>query len=645
MTDSEHLLKEVAAGAFLIWDAEGIPDAGAKRTVLWRSFGAGGEDAGGPISIPRLVEAHADELRSQYLAWVYALGNARVQGKSVVEHLLIRPQLSFWWLGSLAQKFNLSATSLVSDAIKLLALEKLVSVHTPPAISLVSNNKQLAACIEQFCRASNRDFEWSLARDEDAGSATGKLAPRHRLPGLIRAVGWFGHFLLRGLSLLLREQPQPGVADVAFFDVLVHLDKRALKTGRFVSNYWTTLVEKLDNSRLRTNWFHVYYRQPAIRSALEADRLLQRFNESAGGQQVHSLVDVRPTIGVMLGAWRDYFRLRQAARHLAGFHQGIHPPGSVVNLWPLHSQEWTESLCGSLALSECIRLALFEHQLKRVPHQRTGIYICENQAWEMALISAWRQAGHGRLVGVPHTTVRFWDLRYFYDSRSYKESANASLPMPDMWAVNGPVAKATMLSAGYPAERLLEVEALRFLHLSATKKSDDRTGEALRILICGDFLKKTTDKMFRTIAAMSRSAGIDAKYIFKPHPAFPYNPDPEHVSQLKLLISEETLSTLLQQVDVVLTSPPTSASVDAYCSGLQVIQLMDGDQLDTSPLRGVPGVIQVGSDFELANALRSCLDKKDDLPDPYFLLDKDLEGWRSLFGFTSDGANWQQRLT
>jgi hypothetical protein len=39
------------------------------------------------------------------------------------------------------------------------------------------------------------------------------------------------------------------------------------------------------------------------------------------------------------------------------------------------------------------------------------------------------------------------------------------------------------------------------------------------------------------------------------------------------------------------------------------------------------------------------MDKKDDLPEPYFLLDKDLEGWRKLFGFTSDGANWQQRLT
>ena len=152
MPDNERRHAEAAAGTLLVWDSDGVPEAGFWRTALWRSFECGHERSDRCISIPRLVEDTADQLRSQYLAWVFALGEARVRQKSVLEHLLIRPQLSFWWLGSPAQKFSISATSLVPDAIKMLALEKLILADGAKSVLLVSDKVRLAECLGEYCR-------------------------------------------------------------------------------------------------------------------------------------------------------------------------------------------------------------------------------------------------------------------------------------------------------------------------------------------------------------------------------------------------------------------------------------------------------------------------------------------------------------
>ena len=58
----------------LIWDKESIPPQGDWDLILWRSFGDGSFPSA--YSIPRLVEEHADSLRSRYLGWIYELGEA-----------------------------------------------------------------------------------------------------------------------------------------------------------------------------------------------------------------------------------------------------------------------------------------------------------------------------------------------------------------------------------------------------------------------------------------------------------------------------------------------------------------------------------------------------------------------------------------
>ena len=69
----------------LIWDDEDTPPNSNKVTLYWSK----NWDGKNSISITKYVEENSDILRSQYLEWIYDLGECEVDGKRVIDHLLI----------------------------------------------------------------------------------------------------------------------------------------------------------------------------------------------------------------------------------------------------------------------------------------------------------------------------------------------------------------------------------------------------------------------------------------------------------------------------------------------------------------------------------------------------------------------------
>lgn len=621
-------------GMLFVWDAEGVPPTGDWTTVLWSAY-ANVKDAT-VISVPELVELHAGELKARYLAWIHDLGVSTVAGMRVVDHLAIRPGFSYWWMSSLAQKFNVSGVSQIDDAIKALALERLVVARQATSIVLVSGNPRLAVCVQDFCRKSGINYEFRQARAIQEKRNYRSLY--QLLPHACRALIYLAWYVFKAIPLLLQKRPATptSVGEVTFIDVLVHLDKQEMSAGRFVSNYWTSLVGKLSEWGIASCWLHIFFRHPAIPTLVQAQRQIDRFNAASNSSQFHALIERSLNFRMLFTALGDYFTLNRSFARLLGVG-AIRPVSSELNLWPLHAEEWADSICGREAMRNCLRVALFERAIGRLPPQRLGIYICENQSWEMALVHAWRSAGHGILVGVPHTTVRFWDLRYHYDARSYLRDNDNGLPLPDIWAVNGPATRESVLASGYPPDRVTEVEALRFLHLLKPRQgriTSHKPRPELHVLVCGDFLAETNRRILSWLENAAKSLPRETVYVFKPHPAYPLNSS--DYSTLNLEMSEAPLAVLLAGCDVVFTSNITSAAVDAYCSGIPVIQMLDGSTFNVSPLRGMEGAVYVSNPKELAEALGQAMGKAKGcnriVAAPYFCLDEALPRWRKLLG-------------
>lgn len=287
-----------------------------------------------------------------------------------------------------------------------------------------------------------------------------------------------------------------------------------------------------------------------------------------------------------------------------------------------------------VAMSNLLYLNLFEAALKKLPKQQQGVYLQENMGWEFGLVHAWRAAAHGRLIGAPHSTVRFWDLRYFFDPHSYLRTGHNDLPLPDRVACNGPVMRVAYQQGGYPAESLLDVEALRYLHLGQRQGARDsvsnRTNEPARLLILGDYLASNTQSQIRlleqTVSLMSQPMRI----IVKPHPNCPVQPG--DYPALHMQVSMEPIAKLLAECDVAYASSATSAAVDAFCAGVPVISVLDTNTLNLSPLRGCEGAVFARNPEELAIALTSVISdqNKCNTGREFFSTNLNLPKWQEL---------------
>lgn len=625
----------------LIWDAEGDPPAGEWTTILWRAFApAGGRDV---VSMPSLVEERADDLRARYLAWVFDLANGRLGGTRVVEHLELRPGFSYWWMTALAHTPNYYESPHITDAIKCLAFEDLCRAipGDHAAVRLCTRNGALHKVLKAYCRARGIEFH---AESPDPAP----LTPRRRRGLSRRAVRAraLAATAARELGCLIRvrrSKPLRTPTALCFFDVLVYLKHDAIKNGTFRSDYWGDLTSVLEQSQASSTWIHIFYPQPEIRTLSEADALLERFNAASSRRACHALLDSRLGWRSLVTTLGSYARLAASATRLRGIAALFSPAGSAFNFWPFFKRNWYESLLGAPAIRNCLRLALYEAELKALPRQSTGLFIQENQPWEIALLYAWRAAGHGRIIGVPHTTVRFWDLRYFYDPRSYDRTDPHALPIPDVVAVNGPMAFDAHLQGGFPASRLFEVEALRFAHLTDARAA---TGERVRpgredpagrrVLICGDNIPGSNDKVMLIVERAARMLPPSTRYVFKPHKAGVF--DPSKYPLLNVLVQDGHLVQMLQECDIAVTGNVTSAAADAYCLGRRVAVLADGDSLNGSPLRGMNGVRQFANPEELADIIGG----RDPAPapsaGPLFRLDPDLPRWRELLGLPAAHA-------
>lgn len=619
-----------------VWDADEKPPNGNWIVVLWRSVQ---EDVSpGAVSIPMLVERNSDSLRASYLAWIYELGERKVHGQSLVDYLQVRPGFSFWWMSLLAEKCSYSKSPQIADAIRFMALVQWVGSHSPAKVVLVSANRALVKCVRSWCAGLGLAFEWRQISVKQV-----KLPWIRRiyelLPHPLRALIWLVRHLhrswpLRGVGL---SEWRGSKGRLTFMSYLFNLSPDSLKSGRFESSYWAHLPKELQREGIGTNWLHRYVKDSLLPCERLAAKALRQFNVAAGGEQVHVTLNTFLEARVVIKTLRDAGRMAWKFRRIPG--KIFEPSHNGVNLWPLFEEEWRDSSFGLTAMNNALALSLIEYALQLLPKQCAGIYLQENQGWEFAFVHAWKSAGHGQLIGVPHSTVRYWDLRYFFDRRSYDRSGIAALPMPDLVALNGKAARESYTMGDYPMDKTSEVEALRYLYLEevATKEDEMHRPEnrCIKILVLGDYLSRNTHHQMSLLWQAMLRLPDSAIVTVKPHPACPIQP--ANYPGLRMELTKEPISQLLARCNVAYTSAGTSAAADLYCAGIPVVSVFDAGTLNQSPLRGRKDVFFVSNAEGLATALLAALTTPSSelRSQDFFQLDSRLPRWRALLMSTA----------
>ena len=626
------MTKQQRTVGITLWDSRGDPPANAGVVYCWN-----GHEEQRPFlySILRYVETHSERLRGRYIAWIHELGESQIRGRRLIDILAWDEGLSYWWMTSFVERSPWKSPGII-DAIRLLALEEILLREKPDKLNLVSSNRCLHKVVVDLCQRVGVAYNWVRPAGRSLRSWNLKGLFR-ALPQSFQGLIWLARYLGGRWPFRYGEKGgwfrgSDGLFVCSFFG---GVDPKAAKQGRFESSLWAGLQPLLNDVGRRGNWLQLFVASDAGPTPGLAMKWARCFNQQKGRQGAHTFLDAYLSPGIVVWVIAQWLRLVVTSWRLRQVRNAFRPHGSQISLWPVMRRDWVASMRGPDAVNNLMWLRLFDVALSDLPHQAVGLYAHENQAWERALIRAWRKHGHGQLIAVAHSTVRFWDLRYFADPRTVRSSGAYRMPQPDRVALNGQAAIDAFRSVGFPEAAILECEALRYNYLRDLPRrpaSTTTTGGPIKVLVLGDYTRSGTVAMLKLLEAVVLKIPTVATYTVKPHPN--YIVVAENYPSLDLTVATEPLSSLLIDYDVALSGNLTSAAVDAYLAGLRVVVTLDATSMNFSPLRDQTEVNFVSTPDELVRALQAAGRERPVRPDPgqMFFLDPSLPRWQRALG-------------
>ena len=612
---------------FILWDVALKPEDEIYDVYLWDGY----NEIANVKSLFKYVDSNGEKLREKYISWIDALGQRKIKNKSVVNYFSIDQHTSVWWLSSLVEKSPWKTPSIM-DAIRLIAIEEILIKEGYTNFELVSSNKKLHKAISGLCKRLNVIYKWKKIE-----TGVENIKP---IKYLFRKLPYFLQFLTTLIVLtkknwIFKKSKHPvkesNQKSVFFCSQFAHISSKAAASGQFYSHLWETLPELLIEKGYKLNFIHHYLKSNEAKNSKEANILINKFNSAEIKGNTHSFLFSFLSITLVFQVFKDSLILYLKGLMLFNIRHHFRVDNSNLNLWPIMKENWYSDFCGSNLISNIFWFRLFETALAEIPYQSYGLYLNENQSWERALIYAWNKNKHGHLIAVQHSTVRFWDLRYFVKNSNDPNKEINQIPKPDITAINGKLAKTAYKNFGIK-ETFFECEAIRYNYLKNVdiRKIKPATKRLEKILILGDYVPEATIRMLKLVEDLASSNSNQYTYTIKPHPNFIVKSSDYPL--LNLVVTMQPLVEILNEFDVMFCGNLTSASLDAYLSGSPVIITFDPKTLNFSPLRGNDDVSFVSNTEELRLALENSLTSKTIKPniDDFFCLNEKLLNWDKL---------------
>lgn len=601
--------------------------------VLWSTYTGSESGLVNSFSVPEELDNHFESYRASYLKWLSQLKHQTVNGAALLDNFQIRDGFSMWWMSLLVEKSQWKSQRLY-DIFRLLALQKyLQNLERSNIDEVIVNLKDahLNLVITSWLKDAWKGVGVTNSIEAQPDGVAEKI--RKKLSQATR----LSLYLLYNLYLTLRLSPgcksSSSSSQVTIFSYFFNLDKNKLEEGVFNSRYWQPLYQLLHQFDHQYNWFHIFVRDSRLPGQTVAQNNLEKLNQKTDINECHQLLEAQLNVRIFIRSIRDFFRLRKISKqigeieHLFSIEQGI-------NFWLLQKQDWHESFEWKTALENCFYLNTFESICAGLEKQHTGLYLLENQAWERALIYAWKKSGHGQVIGIQHASATDGDLRNFQYPDEYFYDSALKLPVPDYIGVNGNASYKQFGDSGFPEQKLIELEALRYLYLKKLIHSQPASPDSdrCRLLVLGDYIASVTEDQMDLLAKSVANMPENVDIFIKSHPACPI--DLKKWPSVIASVLEAPLSELSDSYDIAFASNMTAASLDAFFARKPVIIMRDPEKFNMSPLRGNSGVNFVVSPEELAEQVKSCCmaisDWNPDFDEQFFYLDGDLPGYRQL---------------
>lgn len=517
-----------------------------------------------------MVERH--RLIAKYVDIIHRIGETRINDATLREHL-ITDGVDFWAASSLRE--SNPWTSPIFRRVDVLRGRAL-----PPTNSLIG----IVAPVTR---------------------AIGKGRSRARMWGY-----WWANAVAS-----LRNRPRSVVGDVVFV-VFMSESPTSTTDREVVARYFGQLPDHVKSLGLTpVVVFLPTNSRPAAMSAGERRtwRKMQRHTASITVTSCVSLISV-------WRSWRSWRSLQRRAPSTSELLARL--PPDVAAMWPHFSQDYEQSVRGTVSARVALLAYGFRKALSSVREARLVVYPFEGQGWESLLEQACRIASVPSL-GYLHTIMKPWDLR--------AHTALSEAP-PQILALHGEHDHSELRRVQGVASQALDasvvsVEALRYAYLAENRTLRRwEVNERQLLVVLGSDCEHSHNQ-FQMIRAEIRRQEKPWRLVVKSHP------------QCQIAVAEDDQVGLavgsLQDSFAVSSAVflcGTAAPLDSYLYGLPTSAIDDGTGYSMNPLESDDMYFVGQTPEEVVAWLADAMEHQHRVPSAqhYFDLSPGLTKWEAI---------------
>ncbi|MDC0446022.1 hypothetical protein OAM09_04310 [Candidatus Pelagibacter sp.] len=566
------------------------------------------------ISVLNFLEHNSDIIKKEYHNIINNIENINLKTKKLYEELYIVKNFSSLWSSDFFEKSIYKNPSIILQ-LKLIALNKILKKINPEKVLLHVESDEEKHCIILLCKKLNINFSLN---SKNLSSVSKIYLSIFAVFSFIK----FFKFLYERLSFKkINFKKIKNLKNTNLFvSYSAYTDHKKIRNGKFDSSYWKPII---NNEKLFKNtvWCNIYFNQKNTSINKQIKNLKNLNTENNYFFFLEQLFDLKIFFCVIFFWFRNLSKAKTLITSINSYLKNI----DCEYLKNLITKDFLNSFIGIESFSNYYYFFLFQKLSKNNLEFNKIFYLFENQGWEKSLIFNFKKKS--KLYAVNHASIRYWDLRFYYNSNLKDEL------VPDYYAVNGEDSLKKLIDENFPYAKLIKLEALRYYSLMSEINSFKTINfKKKKILLVTDYQDVSNNNLLKALRNLNKEVKDKFKFTVKEHSLKKFSPQNINYERSNLELKE-----LRNSHDIAIVTNTTSAIIDLNILDFYVISILDKKSINLSPMRNNKNILFINDYSKISKILMNPEKyySTKNLVKDYFYYDKNLTKWKDVLIYAS----------
>ena len=512
------------------------------------------------IFLKKYIEQNSKKFKKIYLDLIYNFSNLKVNNKRIKEHYNILYNHNLWEMSLIQEKNTLKSKSIFS-VIKFIACCDLIRKYKKKEFFFYLNDELLLDALKLFSKENNFLLNFNQITKKK------KLFSFVLLSSIVNIF----KYIIKNILLVPKKKFANLNKEFLILSYFAHYEK---KGGNIKFHMWNG-IEKIINKK-KISWLQIFIPNKEFFNVYDIGKINKLKNDKK-----LNFISNYLTLGILFFVIIDYIKF--IIKYFFVIKKiKIENNNLIKFLINIQQRDLDESFLGFHLFENLIWIHVFENLFSKITKKKFGFYPFENQNWEKAFVTAWKNNNHGKIIGYLPTSVNYWHLNYFHSKHELNKKK--FFFAPDIVLSNGYFNTKCLKNFNLYKINLKEVESFRYNKLYNLQSEKLKSPKNNKVLFLGDYLEEV-NKSFLDFFSNQKPKKNNLKLFIKPHPSSLFFFNKEVIKKYDFKCINSPLSSLSKNFSTIISSNSTSAGIEYLMLGREILVFDNSDGFDLSPFK------------------------------------------------------------